>query len=246
MKVLGIDIGCTSIKHGIVDLDQGIEVNDFDMIFISQNSRTEKYLDALNYLVANSADVQAIGIGFPSVVRPSGILNTSIMFNDIWQEILATTNKLNLPCWALNDADAAGAAEVYRNDAKDLRKGVAIVITLGTGIGSAIYIDGKLLPNTELGMLNMQGMMAEHYTAASVKTAQALTTQEWAGRLQEYLSLVETLFTPDHIVLGGGISNEFEIYSPLLQTEAVLMPAYYRNQAGVIGAALYAAQQKND
>ena len=243
MKILGIDIGCTSIKHGIVDTNNNCEVSHFDMVFISQDSRTEKYLNAINYLIENTKDIQAVGIGFPSVVRPGGILNLSIRFDDIWREVLKTTEALEIPCFALNDADAAGAAEVYREGAEQLRSGITIVLTLGTGIGSAIFLDGKLLPNSELGMLYINGMMAEHYTAASVKTNEALTMEAWAARLQEYLHQVETLLTPDHIVLGGGISNDFEMYRSLLNTETPLLPAFYRNQAGVIGAALYAVQQ---
>ena len=134
-----------------------------------------------------------------------------------------------------------GSPRLYRPEAAELRKGVTLVITLGSGIGSGLYLDGRLLPNTEMGLIEMHGMSAEKFTAASVKTREGLSTETWAVRLQEYLAKLEALLKPDTIVLAGGISADFEIYASLLSTRAKLLPAFYRNQAGVIGAAMYAA-----
>jgi polyphosphate glucokinase len=240
MAYFGIDIGCTSIKYGVVDFTEGTQVSGFDTVFISQNERTEKYLDALNSLLKDTAAYQAVGIGFPSIVQRDQIMNLSIAWGDIWQAIAPIVRTQDTGCYALNDADAAGFAEVYRQGAENLRKGVCIIITLGTGIGSAIFINGRLLPNSELGLLEMHGMAAEQYAAASVKTSLELSMEVWAARLQEYLTMVETLFYPDTLILAGGISNDFESFKSLLTTRAVLQPAYYRKQAGVIGAALYA------
>jgi polyphosphate glucokinase len=241
MDFLGIDIGCTSIKHGLVSLEGEITVRNFDMIFISQVARTKKYTDALKYLVQSTPDYQAAGLGFPSVVRDDQILNTTIEFNEIWLQVSELLKLRGVPCFAINDADAAGMAEVYRQESAELRKGVTLVITLGTGIGSALFLDGKLLPNTELGLIEMHGMYAEEYTAPSIKTRDSLSMEEWSTRLQEYLFLVDKYLAPHHIVLGGGISADFESYRAYLNTRAKLLPAFYRNQAGVIGTAMYAA-----
>jgi len=243
MNFLGIDIGCTSIKYGLVCLEDEIRVENFDFIFISQAARTQKYIDALTYLVESMAPYQAVGFGFPSVVLENKVRDTTPEFHEIWTRVEPLVISRKIPYCALNDADAAGVAEVYRREAEELRKGVTLVITLGTGVGSAIFLNGNLLPNTELGMLEMHGMKAEDYMAASVKTRDSLSIAEWSARLQEYLLIVEKLLTPDHIVLGGGISAEFEDYRLYIRTGAPLQPAYYRNQAGVIGAALYAAHK---
>lgn len=244
MNTLGVDIGCTAIKYGLISLEPEIWVDHFDMIFISQGSRTEKYTDALKYLMLNSFPYQAAGFGFPSVVRNGHIRNTVMQFDEIWSRVCSFLQPKQIPCFALNDADSTGIAEVYRKEAAMLRKGVTLVITLGTGIGSAIFLDGNLLPNTEMGLVEMHGMRAENYAAPSVKTEEALSLVEWAARLQEYLLIIEKLLTPDHIVIGGGISAEFETYRPLLSIQTPLLPAYYRNQAGVIGAAMYAAHKQ--
>ena len=245
MDFLGIDIGATSIKHGLVSLEGEVTVRNFDMIFISQVARTKKYTDALKYLVQSAPEYRAAGLGFPSVVRGDQILNTSIEFNEIWAQVAELLKLRGVPCFAINDADAAGIAEVYRWECAVLRKGVTLVLTLGTGIGSALFLDGKLLPNTEMGLVELHGMRAEEYAAPSVKTRDSLSLTEWANRLQEYLFLVDKYLALDHIVLGGGISVDFEDYRAFLSTRAKLMPAFYRNQAGVIGAAMYAAYMTN-
>jgi|WetSurMetagenome_2_1015567.scaffolds.fasta_scaffold03129_5 polyphosphate glucokinase len=242
MEYFGIDIGCTAIKYGCVTLQREIKINDFDMLLMPQTCRTEKYTDALTHLLQNASIYKAIGIGFPSVVWDDGIMDLEIKFNDIWIQISELVRTVNVPCFAINDADAAGYAEVCHPSASALRKGVTVVLTLGTGIGSGVFLDGKLFPNTEFGMIEMHGMLAEHYTAASIKRRDSLSIQEWTSRLQEYLTKIEILLSPDHIIIGGGISADFESYRHLLKTNrAALLPAYYRNQAGVIGAAMNAA-----
>jgi polyphosphate glucokinase len=241
MKFLGIDIGCTSIKYGLVYLGDEVSVENFDFIFISQVSRISKYIDALTYLVDGLAPYQAAGFGFPSVVLDNKVRETTPEFHEIWTRLEPLVKSRGIAYCAINDADAAGVAEVYRAPAEAYRKGVTLVITLGTGVGSAVFHNGNLLPNTEFGMLEMHGMYAEDYMAASVRTRDSLSLLEWAGRLQEYLQTVEKYISPDHIVLGGGISAEFDDYRSYLHTLAPLQPAYYRNQAGVIGAALFAA-----
>lgn len=242
MNYFGIDVGCTSIKHGGVHISEQIETENFDMLLIPQVMRTEKYTDAILDLLRSAQKYEGVGIGFPSVVWNDGILNLEIKFNDIWVKTSQLAKELGLPCFAINDADAAGFAELYHPGAVELRKGVTIVLTLGTGIGSALFLNGQLLPNTELGMLELHGMDIELFAAPSVKRRDNLTMQIWAERLQDFISHLEIIFSPDHIILGGGISTDYEEYRPFLTTKrAKLGPAYYRNQAGVVGAAMYAA-----
>jgi polyphosphate glucokinase len=247
MSYFGIDIGGTAIKFGEVNFGEEIITKDFDMMLIPQTLRTEKYTDAIVCLLETADKYKGIGIGFPSVVWKDGIMNLDVRFNDIWNVACRTLTEKGIPHFAINDADAAGFAELYNPVAAELRKGITIVLTLGTGIGSAIFLDGKLLPNSEFGMIEIHGIQAEHYAAASIKRRDGLAMQEWALRLQEYIVQIETILSPDHIILGGGISSDFEEYRPFLSTQrATLGPAFYRNQAGVIGAAMYAAYCSNE
>jgi polyphosphate glucokinase len=246
MSYFGIDVGCTSIKHGGVCFTEQIVTENFDMLLIPQTMRTEKYTEAILGLLKSTQKYQGVGIGFPSVVWEDGILNLEIKFNDIWAKASKAANELGVPCFAINDADAAGFAELYNPGAVELRKGVTIVLTLGTGIGSALFLNGQLLPNTEFGLLELHGLDVELSTAPSVKRRDNLTMQVWAERLQEFISHLEIIFSPDHIILGGGISTDYEDYRPFLTTKrAQLKPAYFRNQAGVVGAAMYAAHRCN-
>lgn len=244
MSYFGIDIGCTAIKFGEVDLLQEIQTNGFDMRLIPQTQRTERYTEALMEILQLGKSFTGIGIGFPSVVWQDGIMNLEIKFNDIWQRLHSYLSIEKVPHFAINDADAAGFAEIYNPQAESLRKGVTIVLTLGTGIGSGLFLDGKLVPNTEFGMMEVNGMMAEELAAASVKWRDGLSLEEWAKGLQKVLNQIEIVLSPDHILLGGGISSDFEEFQKYLTTKhAILAPAHYRNQAGVIGAAMYAAYQ---
>ncbi len=247
MSYFGIDIGCTAIKFGEVDLRQEIQTSGFDMRLIPQTQRTERYTEALLEILKVGKNYQGIGIGFPSVVWPEGIMNLEIKFDDIWQSLHAALKTENIPHYAINDADAAGFAEVYNPEADALRKGVTIVLTLGTGIGSGLFLDGKLVPNTEFGMMEVSGMMAEELAAASVKWRDGLSLEDWAKGLQKVLNQIEIVLSPDHILLGGGISSEFEDFQKYLTTKhAILAPAHYRNQAGVIGAAMFAAYRMGE
>jgi len=180
MNYLGIDIGGTAIKYGGVNFGEAITTSDFDMMLIPQTQRTEKYTSAVLSLLKSADKYKAVGIGFPSVVWEDGILDLDIKFNDIWNAASTLLHKTKIPIFAINDADAAGFAELYNPGASDLRKGVTVVLTLGTGIGSAIFLDGELIPNTEFGMIQIHGVPAEQYAAASIKRRDGLAMQEWA------------------------------------------------------------------
>ena len=149
---------------------------------------------------------------------------------------------LGRPVHAVNDADAAGYGEALFGAARGVA-GTIIVTTLGTGIGSAIIVDGTLVPNTELGHLEIDGHDAETRAAASVKDREQLTYPQWAKRLQRYFEVVEFLFSPDLFIIGGGVSKDHEEFLPLITTRAPMVPAQLRNQAGIVGAAALAVHQ---
>lgn len=243
MEILGIDFGCTSIKFGLVTLDDEVAVTHFDQLPLGR----ELDLDSLTRKVESILDafpaLDLAGMGLPTIVRPESVVDTDLPFDALWKRIRTRQQQAGKTIIALNDADAAGTAEIFRPAASDLRKGVTVVLTLGTGIGTAVFHRSVLLPNTELGVIKMHGVTAERYTAASARTREALSLAAWADRLQEYLVELEYILSPDTIVLGGGISAEFEHFAPALHTRARLLPAFYRNQAGVIGAAMAAKQQ---
>jgi polyphosphate glucokinase len=243
MDYLGIDIGGTSIKVGLVKFEREPVIQHFDTLFIPQPSQLEEYYRIIDTICKALPTYSGVGIGFPSPVRQNQVKNLSVRYNDIWNRARELLTLTNIPVFAINDADAAGLAELARGEASYLKNGVTLFLTLGTGIGSAIFSDGRLLPNTELGMIEMRGTTAEKFAAPSVKTQNGLTMEAWAQRLQEYLTKLETLLSPDHIVLGGGISADYSEYAPFITSRASLQPAYYRNQAGVVGAAQFAAEQ---
>jgi polyphosphate glucokinase len=245
MEFLGVDIGVSSIKYGRVGFGEETTLNNFDVIVIPQNSRENNYASAIKHLLQAMFPYQAVCFGFPSRIWKNKILREDIDFDGLWVNVQKDLQAQQIPYFLMNDADAAGMAEIYRKGAEELQQGVTVLLTLGSGIGSAIFLDGKLIPNTEMGAIQLHGIRAELYTAASIITHESLTIQEWAGRMQEYLDYVEFVLSPNHIVLGGGISADFSVYKDLLKTRASLQPAFYRNQAGVIGAAIYAAQQTN-
>ena len=242
MEILGIDFGCTAIKFGKVHLEDAISVTDFSKVQLGREIDLESLAGKVEAILDQFSELTCAGIGFPTIVRRDALMDTTIPFNALWQRIRDRQHQSGRMILAVNDADAAGTAEVLRPEADALRTGVTVVLTLGTGIGSAVFHDGILLPNTELGVIEIHSIPAEQYTAASVRTREKLSFSTWAGRLQEYLNALEFILSPDTIMLGGGISAEFEHFAPQLHTQAKLLPAFYRNQAGVIGAAMAAMQ----
>jgi polyphosphate glucokinase len=184
-----------------------------------------------------------IGVTFPAVIQ-HGVALTAANVDKSWigtdVDALLTV-KLGRSVHVINDADAAGFAEARFGAAKGV-KGVVIMATLGTGIGSALILDGKLVPNTELGHLEVGGKDAESRAADSVRDAEGLSWEEWAKRLQKYFRAVENLFSPDLFVVGGGVSKKSDKFLPLLDLRTPIVPAALRNDGGIIGAALLAAE----
>jgi polyphosphate glucokinase len=238
MEALGIDVGGSGIKGAPVDLRTGVRLAKRRRIPTPQPSTPDAVFDVIEELVGVFDWNGPIGCAIPAVVR-SGVAYTAANIDDSWIGCDARTalkDRFGVPIVVLNDADAAGIAENSFGAAGDL-SGVVLLLTLGTGIGSALFTDNVLVPNTELGHLEFKGGDAEDYCAARL-VDEGLDQQEWAGRLGEFLQYVEGVLPPDHFILGGGISKKFDEYVSLLHTRATIVPAQFRNRAGIIGAAL--------
>lgn len=250
MKALGIDVGGSGIKGGVVDVEKGVLVGERYRVSTPNPSKPQKVTKRLLKVVNHFDWVgKPFGVGFPSVVR-HGTVYTAANISKKWIGCNAAElfgEATGSECIVLNDADAAGVAEMSFGEGKG-RKGTVIIITIGTGLGSAIFTDGVLVPNTEFGHLLIRGKDAEHRASDAVrknkwfewKGSDELKWKKWAKRLNEYLTYMESLFWPDLFILGGGVSREFEQFVPYLKVKAELRPALMQNQAGIIGAAMRA------
>ncbi len=240
----GVDIGGSGIKGARADLVAGDLASERHKILTPQPATPEAVVAVITEIVSTAGWTQPFGCTFPGIVR-HGVLHSAVNLDKSWLgvnlEHLAS-EATGLPVAALNDADAAGLAEARFGAAKG-RDGVVIVVTLGTGIGTAVLVDGHLLPNSELGHLLLHGDSAERYAAASVRQRKNLSWKEWGGRLQEYFSHLEFLFSPDVFIIGGGVSRKSEKFLPYLDVEAEIIPAQLQNQAGIVGAAVVAAER---
>ena len=238
---IGIDIGGSGIKGAVVDLEDGAFVGDRHRIE-TPHPATPDAVAGVVAEVVDSLDADGpVGCTLPAVVR-SGVAKSAANIDESWIGADAggvIGDATGRPVTVLNDADAAGLAE-HRFGTANGRDGVIIVLTLGTGIGSAILIDGVLLPNTELGHLELDGHEAEKRASAAVRKDKDLSWSHWAKRLDAYLRHVEGLFSPDLFVLGGGVSRKHDKFVPRLTVETEVVPATLRNRAGIVGAALSA------
>jgi len=241
MAIMGIDIGGSGIKGAPVDVEKGEFLAERERIETPQPSTPARVAEAVVELIKKFDWRGPIGCTFPAVVQ-HGVIRTAANVDKTWigtnGEALFS-DSTGCPVRVLNDADAAGVAEMTFGAGRG-RKGVVILLTFGTGIGSAIFIDGVLLPNTEFGHVELRGKDAEHRAAARIKTEKDLSWKEWGGRVDEYLKYMELLFSPDLFIIGGGVSKKFEKFIPYLQTQAEIVPAQLQNDAGIVGAAMAA------
>jgi polyphosphate glucokinase len=241
MAILGIDVGGSGIKGAPVDIDTGGLLAERQRVPTPQPSTPAAVAEVIAGMVTGFGWTGRIGVTYPGVVK-AGVTLTAANVDPGWigtdaDDLL--TRATGCPVTVLNDADAAGLAEV-RYGAGRGHPGVVIVITLGTGIGSALFFDGRLLPNTELGHLELRGKDAELRAAARVRDEKKLSWAAYASRLQEYLDMLDKLLWPDLVILGGGISAKAERWLPLLRCRPELRAAALANQAGIVGAALAA------
>lgn len=238
---LGIDIGGSGIKGAPVDLDKGAFAADRVRIETPGSSTPQAVAKVVKEIVGEFSDLcgnAPVGVTVPAVVT-HGIVRSAANIDKEWIGIDAAAllaEAVGREVVVLNDADAAGIGELRYGAAMDAQ-GTVIVATLGTGIGSAVIVNGTLVPNTELGHLEIDGYDAEKRASSAAREAEDLSWQEWAERLQRYFSHVEGLFWPDLFVVGGGVSKKSDKYLPLLDLRTPVIPAMLRNDAGIIGAA---------
>ena len=245
---IGIDFGGSGIKAAPVDLSTGEFSADRERIDTPEESSPQAVAEVMATLLERFEDSHsAVGVTIPGVVRKNGVVASAANIDKGWigtdaDDLLS--EKLDREVHVINDADAAGLAEVRYGAAKG-RGGLVIVTTLGTGIGSALVYDGVLVPNSELGHLEIDGHDAEKRAASSVKDREELSWEEWAKRLTTYYRELEQLFSPELLVVGGGVSKKAEHFLPLVDIETEIIPAQLRNAAGIVGAALYATESKD-
>lgn len=239
----GVDIGGSGIKGARVDLATGQLASDRVKIPTPRSYDIDEVTQTVLDVVAQAGWEGPFGCTFPGIVK-HGVLHSAANLGPQWINLDFAgllSERSGQKVAVLNDADAAGVAEVDFGAAKG-RDGVVIVTTLGTGIGSAMFLDGKLVPNTELGHLEIDGEDAESRASAAAKDREGLTYKEWAPRLQRYYSHLDFLFSPDLIVVGGGVSRKSEKFLPLIHLRAEIVPAQLENQAGIAGAAMAVAE----
>jgi polyphosphate glucokinase len=241
VEVLGIDIGGSGIKGALINGITGEMTTERHRIPTPDKSTPQNVADVVGQLTRHFNWRGPIGCTFPAVVR-HGIVYTAANVDKSWigtDAVALFEQATGCPVRVLNDADAAGMAEMVIGAGKE-RKGVVIMLTFGTGIGSAIFVDGHLLPNTEFGHLPVRGKDAEHRASAKVRDDEDLSWSEWAKRVNEFLELMEFFFSPDLFIIGGGVSKKQHKFLHLLKTEAEIVPAQLLNEAGIIGAAMAA------
>lgn len=244
MEVLGIDIGGSGIKGGIVDVEKGEMIGERYRLCTPKPAKPEPVAEVVHAVAEHFLWKGWVGVGFPGVVRHSIVYGVPNLHNKSWRGTNADElfrKSTGLQVKVLNDADAAGKAEMLFGAGKGREEGVVLMLTLGTGIGSAIFVDGHLLPNVEFGHLKMRGKDAEKRASAAVKEEKKLSWEEWGQRLNAYFQYVEGLIYPDLIIVGGGVSSKFDQFRVYLDVEAEIVPAKFFNNAGIIGAALSAS-----
>jgi polyphosphate glucokinase len=241
---IGIDFGGSGIKAAPVDLAAGVFAAERVRIPTPARSTPQAVAEVMVDLVAHfPAATGPVGVTIPGVVR-SGVVRSAANIDKSWIGTDADallTERLGRDVHVVNDADAAGVAEL-RYGAAVGRTGLVILTTLGTGIGSALLYDGTLVPNSELGHLEIEGHVAEKRAAASIKTIEDLSWEAWAARLTTYYRTVERLFSPDLFVVGGGVSKDAAKFLHLVDIATEIIPATLRNRAGIIGAAVITSE----
>jgi polyphosphate glucokinase len=241
MQILGIDIGGSGIKGAPVDTHTGRLVAERYRLQTPKGAKPGPMAEVVKEVALHFSWQAAVGCGFPAVIR-NGVAESAANINEKW----IGTNVAKLfsdatacSVYVVNDGDAAGLAEVTFGAGRGM-KGVVMMITIGTGLGTALFIDGKLVPNTELGHIEVECDDAEALASDAVRKKEHLSWKKWAKRLDKYLSTIEHLFSPDLMILGGGVIKKQELFLPFLTVKTRIIPAELGNDAGIVGAALAA------
>lgn len=245
MEILGIDIGGSGIKGAPVNIQSGELTRDRYRISTPQPSTPMAVANEVAAVVQYFNWAGPVGCTFPAVIK-NGVAYSAANVDASWigtdgAELFR--QETGCPVLLVNDADAAGIAEMEFGAGKG-HTGTVIMLTFGTGIGSAIFTNGVLVPNTEFGHMEIRGKDAEHRAADKIRKEKALTWEKWAERVNEFLARMELLFSPDLFIMGGGISKKYHQFFPLLKINAEIVPAQLLNHAGIIGAAMAAKSLK--
>jgi polyphosphate glucokinase len=245
MDILGIDIGGSGIKGAVVDTRGGKLLSERVCLATPQPATPTAVAEVVARLVHEFDWKGPIGCGFPAIISEGTALSaanidSSWIGTDV-EDLLQRVTDCQV--FVVNDADAAGLAEICFGAGYEVG-GAVLVLTLGTGIGSALFYQGELFPNLELGHLPLMGAPAEHYASAAVRTQEKLSWMAWSKRLNCFLAQVERLMHADLIIIGGGVSCQSEKFLPLLEARARLVPACLQNDAGIVGAASFAARHQ--
>jgi polyphosphate glucokinase len=240
--IFGVDVGGSGVKGAPVDVDAGDLTRKRTRIPTPKPSTPDAVFDVIEKLVAGEDWKGPLGVAIPTVVV-DGVARSAANIDKSWigTDVRgALESRCGRPVVVLNDADAAGVAEM-RFGVGHSRRGVVIMLTFGTGVGSAVFVDGRLVPNTEFGHLEFMGRDAELSTAARLVKDDDMSLAAWAGHVRDYLDGLVRVFTPQLIIFGGGISKRFDDFAHLIEVGCEVVPAELRNQAGIVGAALAAA-----
>ena len=241
MEILGIDIGGSGIKGAPVDTETGSLLAPRHRVPTPEPSKPKAIADVVAEIARQFNWQGPVGCGFPAAVR-NGIIMTAANINKKWIGTNAAdlfSSAMDCPVYVLNDADAAGLAEMTFGAGRE-QPGVVLIVTIGTGLGTAVFTGGHLVPNTELGHIEIRGLDAETRASDAARKRDDLSWEKWGDRFNEYLNYLEKLLWPDLIILGGGVSKEFERFMPRLTVHAQVVPAQFLNEAGMVGAALAA------
>jgi len=241
--LLGLDVGGSSIKAGLVDVERGAMSTPLQSVPTPSPSTPEAVLAACARIDRELSAKGPVGLAFPSVVQ-HGVARTAANVDKAWigyaggERLSALIGR---PVVFVNDADAAGFAEIGAGAGKGVR-GLVILLTFGTGIGSALFLNGELIPNTEFGHMEFHGQDAEYTASARVRTEERLDWPSWCARVNDYLARLHALFWPDLFIIGGSISEDYALFGHLLQSPTPIRRAAFGAQAGVVGAAFAAAR----
>ncbi len=247
MATLGIDIGGSGVKGAPVDTALGELLAERVRVPTPQPSDVTSIVEAVAEVAAQFDDFDRVGVTFPGVVV-DGVTRTAANVDKSWLDAPAASlfsDRLGKPVTVLNDADAAGVAEVAFGAGRD-QSGLIMMLTFGTGIGSALFLDGVLIPNTELGHLELDGKDAEVRASDRAREVEEMTWEKWADRVQAYLRHLEMLLSPRLFIIGGGVSKKADRFFPLIDLRTPMVPATLLNNAGIIGAAVTAEQAAGD
>ncbi|TFV53195.1 polyphosphate--glucose phosphotransferase [Blastococcus sp. TF02A_35] len=244
MQGFGVDIGGSGIKGCLVDLDEGRLVGERVRIETPQPSVPDAVYGVVATIVESFGWSGQVGVTFPGVMK-AGVAHTAANVDKTWigtDVDAGLEQRIAGSVQTLNDADAAGLAEMRYGAGRD-RNGVVLMLTFGTGIGSALFVDGRLVPNTEFGHIQVDGEDGERRASAAAREREELGYPEWAQRVDRYLDVLEAGLWPDLIIVGGGVSKKAHKWVPLLSTRTPVVPAQLQNDAGIVGAALAAVER---